>query len=77
MIKSKVAGKPSRSVRHVVLDSTIISIGKIQGLAPRDLFQGFQAFFHRNFLCKAVANVSVLILDSLNKSEWTLSIMGM
>jgi len=31
---------PSRTVRHVVLDSTIISLGKIGGLAPRKLFQG-------------------------------------
>jgi len=31
---------PSRTVRHVVLDSTIISLEKIQGLAPRDLYQG-------------------------------------
>jgi len=31
---------PSRTVRHVLLDSTIVSIGKIQGLAPRELFHG-------------------------------------
>jgi len=38
----------------------------------------FPGLFHRNLLCKEVANVSVLkILDRLNKSEWALSIMGM
>jgi len=32
------AEHPSRTARHVVLDPKIISIRKIQGLAPRELF---------------------------------------
>jgi len=43
---------PSRTVRQVVLDSTIISIRKIQRLVPRDLFQGFrEEFFRRSVRC--------------------------